>query len=526
MNKVSPSSRETGAIDCRARNGFARRPACPVLLSIVLVFGGCAVGPDFHPPTPPVGDAYIAQELPPHTVSTPVPGGEAQQFLPGRDLPGQWWTLFGSSRLDELIREAIEQYPDIAAQQAALRVARENLRAGAGVFWPQIQGTGIAEREQVSGSSIAPGFPGFIANVFEATVNVSYTFDVFGGERRTVEELRAQAGEQNFKLEASYLTLTANLAATTIQLAALHDQIHATQEILALEEKILTGVERQFVLGSQPRAVVLQQRAALAATRATLPGLQQQFAVAEHQLAVLTGHFPRDAGRAEMSLADFTLPGDLPVSLPSALVAQRPDIRAQEMRLREANAAVGVATANRLPQVTLTGAFGGASLNFGTLFQPQSATWNFAAGITQPLFTGGTLRARQRSAIASLEQVQAQYRLVVLQAFQNVADTLTALDNDAQALRAQIDAQDAAQASLDLIQKQYAHGAANFVALLTAQQSYQQARLAGISATALRYIDTITLFQALGGGWWNRQDAGTLKVAASSESVRQQPRML
>jgi NodT family efflux transporter outer membrane factor (OMF) lipoprotein len=493
----------------------ARRAA---LLSSLLAFSvaGCAVGPDFKPPAPPAADAYVAGELPPRTASTPVTGGEAQEFQPGADLPGQWWTLFGSHTLEELIHEALAQYPDLAAQQAALRAARENVRAGQGAYFPQFQGTANGEREQVSGASIAPGFPGFIANIFQAGVNVSYTFDLFGGQRRTVEGLQAQAMEQDFRLEASYLTLTTNLAATTIQLASLHDQIDATREIVTLEEKLLTTVERQFALGSQPRSAVLQQRAALAATRATLPALQQQLAVADHQLAVLTGQFPRDAHPATFSLTDFTLPAKLPVSLPAALVAQRPDVRAQEMRLRAANAAIGVATANMLPQLTLTGTFGDESLVFGTLLQPGSSTWNLGAGLTQPLFEGGTLRARRRSAVALRDQAEAQYRLVVLQAFQNVADTLTALDNDARALGAQNDSLDAARASLDLVQRQYASGAANFVAVLLAQQAYQQARIASVSATAARYTDTITLFQALGGGWWNRQDAGTLRVAAET----------
>ncbi len=471
-----------------------------VLPAVALGAAGCAAGPDFKPPAPPVADAYVA-------------GGQAQAFDPGADLPGEWWTLFGSEVLSGLVREAVEHYPDITAQQAALRAARENLRAGEGIYYPQVQGSANGVREKVSGASIAPGFPGFITNTFQADLNVSYTFDLFGGERRTVEGLKAQALEQNFRLEASYLTLTTNLAATLIQLAALDDQIDATREIIAAEEKLLAAVERRVTLGGQPRAAALQQRVALATTRATLPALEQRQALAQHQLAVLTGRVPHAAPQVAVGLGDFRLPQSLPVSLPAALVAQRPDIRAQEMRLRAANAAVGVATANLLPQLTLTGAFGDDSLRFGTLFQPGSNTWNLAAGLTQPLFAGGTLRARRRSAVALRDQAEAQYQLVVLQAFQNVADTLTALDHDAEALQAEGAALDAARASLDLVQKQYAAGAADIVALLLAQQSWQQARLALVSATASRYSDTVALFQALGGGWWNRRDAGTLSLA-------------
>ena len=336
-----------------------RRAAHPMLGVSALLLAGCAVGPDFKPLAPPAPDAYAAQVLAPSTASGGAAGGEAQRFVFGGDLPGQWWTLFGSSPLDALIREAMTNYPDIAAQQAALRAARENVRAGGGIFLPQIQGSGSATRELVSGASIGPGFSGFITNIFQANVTVSYAFDLFGAERRAVEGLRAQAGAQNFKLEASYLTLTSNVASTVIELASVTDQIAATHDIAELQTRQLAIIERQFELGSRTRADVLQQRSNLAALRATLPGLQQQLAVARHRLAVLTGGVPRALASADFKLSDFTLPQDLPVSLPASLVAQRPDIQSQEMLMRQTSAAIGVATANMLPQVTLTGAFGG-----------------------------------------------------------------------------------------------------------------------------------------------------------------------
>ncbi len=482
-------------------------------LALALALSSCAVGPNFKPPAAPATDGYASDALPVETEATAVAGGESQHFQFGRDLSGQWWTLFASTRLNALIAQAMTNYPDIAAQQATLRAAGENVRAQEGVFLPQIQGAGNVAREKVSGATLGPGFPGFITSVYQANVSVSYTFDLFGGERRALEGLQAQAVAQNFKLEASYLTLTTNVASTAIQLASVRDQIAATREIIALEEKQLQLIQRQFELGSQTRADVLQQQSNLASVRATLPPLQQQLAAAEHQLAVLTGHFPRDADRAEFTLSDLTLPQELPVSLPSSLVAQRPDIKAQEAMMRQASAAIGVATANMLPQLALSGAYGGESLVFSGLLTPGSNTWNIAAGITQPLFEGGTLRARRRAAIDTYEESSAQYRLVVLQAFQNVADTLTALDNDAQALKAENDAVNAAKASLDFIQRQYDDGAANYVSLLTAQQTYQQARIASVRALASRYTDTVTLFQALGGGWWNRSDPGALHDA-------------
>jgi NodT family efflux transporter outer membrane factor (OMF) lipoprotein len=480
------------------------------VMTPALALTGCAVGPDFKPPMPPAADTYTREIL---LTQTEAAGVEAQIFQFGHDLPGQWWTLFGSPKLNALIGDAMANYPNIASQQAALRAAAEDARAGTGVFYPQIQGTGNATREQVSGASIGPGFPGFIANIYQTNVNVSYAFDVFGGERRKVEGLQARALAQNFKLEAGYLTLTSSVAATAIQLASVRGQMAATHEILAVEEKQLAIIKRQFELGSRTRADVLQQQANLDSGRATLPALQQQLAIAEHQLAVLTGRFPNEAPQVQFDLSDLELPQDLPVSLPSSLLAQRPDIRAQQMMMRQASAAIGVATANMLPQLTLSAAFGGESLNFATLIKPGSITWNLAAGVTQPLFAGGTLRAKRRAAIDEFDQARAQYRLTVLQAFQNVADTLTALDNDAQALKAEDNTVRTAKASLDLLQKQYDDGAVNYVSLLTAEQTYQQARIAEVRTAANRYSDTVTLFAALGGGWWNRNDPGTLRIS-------------
>jgi NodT family efflux transporter outer membrane factor (OMF) lipoprotein len=392
-------------------------------------------------------------------------------------------------------------YPDIAAQQAALRQARDNVSAQQGVFAPQVQAVFNQERAKISGASIAPGFPGYVTNLYQANVNVSYTLDIFGGERRQLEGLQAEVANQNFVLEASYLTLTTNVAATAVQLASAREQI--------LELGI---IQRQFELGTHTRADVLQQQSNLASVRATLPGLEQNLATSEHQLAVLAGQFPHDAAPVELTLSDLKLPEELPVSLPSALVAQRPDVRQQEAQLHQASAAIGVATANVLPQVSLSASAGDEALLFASLFKPGSGVWDIASSVTAPIFQGGTLRAKRRAAIDAYDQAAARYRLTVLNAFENVADTLTALDHDAESLSAESDALSAAKASLDLIQRQYDAGAVNYVSLLTAQQLYQQSRIEFVRAVASRYTDTITLFQALGGGWWNRNDRGSLRA--------------
>jgi NodT family efflux transporter outer membrane factor (OMF) lipoprotein len=477
------------------------------------LLGGCAVGPNYHAPAAPKTQAYTPDALPGATEATDVNGGESQRFAFGKDLPGQWWTLFGSEELNELIARALKQYPDLTAQQAALRAARENARAEEGVFAPQLQGTANQQRAKISGASISPGFPSFITSLYQANVNVSYTFDVFGGERRTLEGLRAQADNQTYQLEASVLTLTSNVAASAIGLAATREQIEVTHQIIAVEEQQLRTIERQYESGVRTRADVFQQESNLASVRATLPALQQQFASYEHALAVLTGQFPHDAAHVGLKLSELKLPEEIPVSLPSALVAQRPDIQAQAAVMHQASAAIGVATANMLPQLTLTGSVGDESLLASTLFQGGSSVWSIASGLAQPLFEGGTLRAKRRAAVDLYQQASAQYRLVVLNAFQNVADTLTALDNDAQALKEQNDAVRSANASIDLIQRQYEAGAVNYVTLLTAQQAYQQARIAYVRALSSRFTDTVTLFQALGGGWWNRNDLATAAAA-------------
>lgn len=484
------------------RGYLERLPAALWVLAVAL--SGCAVGPNFTPPPAPTDSDYTAETLPATTEKTDVAGGEAQHFQLASDLPGQWWTLFGSSELDALITSAVANYPDIAAQQAALRAARENVKAELGVFAPQLQGSGFSTRERSSGAAIGPGFQGFITDIFQASVNVSYVIDLFGGERRALEGLQAQAQAQNFQLEASYLTLTSNVVSSAIQLSSVREQIAVTHEIIALEEKQLHVITRLFELGSRTQGDVLLQQSNLATVRATLPPFQQQAATAEHQLAVLTGRPPHQSLPVRLELADLKLPQALPVSLPSSLVAQRPDIRLQELALHQASAAIGVATAAMLPQLTLSGARGGESLHTSDLFSPQAMIWNVTAGVAQPIFQGGTLRAKRRAAIDAYDQAAAEYRLTVLQALQNVADTLTALENDALALKAEYDAVNAAGASLALIQKQYDAGAVDYVSLLTAQQTYQQVRIAYVRALASRYTDTVSLFQALGGGWWNR----------------------
>jgi NodT family efflux transporter outer membrane factor (OMF) lipoprotein len=497
---ISGSTRIHG-LKCRACIVLAAFSAIPL--------AGCTVGPDFNGIPSSQSNTDIASVPVQHTVGIDVAGGEVQAFSEAQDLAGQWWALFGSDALDGLVEQAMKTYPDIVNQQAALKQARENWLAERGSLFPQIQGTGEGARSKTA-SGIVGGAPSFITNVFQASVNVSYTVDLFGGQKRAVEGLRAQMDAQQWRLRASYLTLTSNVAAAYVQLAEIRELIAATHEIIELEGTQLRVIDRRVQIGSQTRADLLQQQASLASVRATLPPLQQQLDATEHEIVVLVGCSENEAEAIDASLSQLKLPRDLPVSLPSELLARRPDIGAEEANVHVASAAIGVATANMLPQLSISGSYGGEALQIAKLLSPGANIWSAAASVTQPLFEGGALSARRRAAIDGYDSAVAQYRLTVRQAFQGVSDVLSALDNDAQSLSAQFEALSAAQSSLDLIQRQYDMGAANFVALLTAQQSYQEARVAYVRAQASRFTDTVTLFQALGGGWWNRHDPAPL----------------
>jgi NodT family efflux transporter outer membrane factor (OMF) lipoprotein len=493
------------------------------IVSFILTAGAaltaCAVGPDFRTPAAPGTKAYTETASSPETASVPGIGGASQRFVQGRDIPGQWWTLFHSETLDRLIRQALADSPTLAAAQATLREAQENLRARTGtVYYPSVDGNFSVAREKFTGASF--GQPGASSNTFylyNASVNVTYALDIFGGERRELEGLRAQVDYQRFQLEGAYLALTSNLVTTAVQEASLRAQIRATQDILAVQEKQLVVVERHFQLGGVSRSDVLAQRAQLAQTRTTLPPLEKQLAQIRHQLAVLAGRFPGEAALPVFELNGLRLPRVLPVSLPSSLVRQRPDIRASEELLHTASAQIGVATANLYPKITLTGSLGSNATRIQDLFSSGSSIWGLGAGLLQPIFHGGELTAKRRASIAAYDQAAAQYRETVLLAFQNVADVLRALDLDAQTLKAQTEAETAARESLDITERQFQLGAVDYLSLLNAQRQYQQALISLAQAQAVRFTDTAALFQALGGGWWNRETQGSVVTTSMKE---------
>ena len=475
-------------------------------LSLLLIaLAGCTVGPDFVRPELAADADYTQQAFTRTAQADIAAGGAAQRLIAGMDIPGQWWTLFRSPELNALVEEALRANPDVSAAQAALRQANELVYADQASLFPSVGANLSKTREKVSGASTgAASAP--ILTLSSASLNVSYAPDVFGGTRRQIESSTAQAQYQRFALEATYLTLSTNVVNTAVNLASLRDQIAATGQIIQLQSDQLDLLQAQRRLGAIADTDVLTQQTALAQTRATLAPLQKQLAQTRNQLMAYLGRFPNQDKGERFNLASLHLPQELPVSLPSALVSQRPDVRAAEAQLHEASANIGVAVANQLPQFSITGSLGSTVASGSKLFSAGSGVWSLAGAIAQPLFDAGALEHRKRAAVAAYDQSAAQYRGTVITAFQDVANVLRALEADAEALKQQVVAERSAQASLALVQAQYRLGAVAYINLLTAQQTYQNTVLTRVQAQAVRYSDSAALFQALGGGWWNRRD--------------------
>jgi NodT family efflux transporter outer membrane factor (OMF) lipoprotein len=493
----------------------------PIVATLcVSVLSGCAVGPNFHAPAAP----EVALTDAPLPATTEAAEGGVQHFITAGDISGDWWTLYHSPELDTLINAALANNPTLQAAQATLREAEENTRAEQGAFLPSLSGGFQAQRQQISSAELAqagatsltPGVTSLSNKVtippftlYDASLSVSYAPDVFGGVRRQVESLAAQAEDQRYELEAAYLTLTANIVTSAVTEASLNGQIDATRKVIAAEQSELSILQAQVSLGGAAQANVLNEQATLAASEATLPPLQSELAQARNQLADYVGAFPGDFHVADFTLEALHLPGTLPVSLPSAIVAQRPDIAAASAQLHAASANLGVADANMLPQISLSADIGHEALTTGSLFTPQTLLWSLVGGITQPIFEGGTLSARRKAALAALQAAGAQYQATVLSAFQNVADALQVLQYDAVTLNAADAAEQAAAASLVVTQDQYRLGGQPFTAVLTAQTNYQTAAITQVKANAARLADTAALYQALGGGWWHRNDVSS-----------------
>lgn len=499
----------------------------------------CAVGPDFKRPAAPNAAGYTTTPLGDSTTAAKDQGGDAQHFLMGRDIPFAWWEQFQSPKLNALVEDALKTSPTIPAAQAALRQAQEFTEAQRGFFYPTVNAQFTPERQKLAGNlaSNAPGLQGngrtisanqnpagpvyttpVYYNFYTAQLAISYTPDLFGINRRQVESLQAQADALRYQMEATYITLTSNVVAAAIQLASLQSQIKATQAFIDENTKAVDILRNQQRLGYAMGIDVATQESALAQARMLLPPLQKQLEQTHDLIRALCGRLPNVKLDDDFELTSLHLPEDLPVSLPSKLVEQRPDVRAAEEQLHSASAQVGVAIAARLPQFTLTSALGGAASEIPDMFKAAGTFWNVTGNLAQPIFDGGTLKHKERAAEQGMLQAQAQYRSTVITAFQNVADTLHAIQSDADALAAATEAERAAKVVLDITERQHKLGYVNFLTLLSAQETYQQSLVTLVQARTNRFGDTAALFQALGGGWWNRPNSGDAdnKVAAST----------
>jgi NodT family efflux transporter outer membrane factor (OMF) lipoprotein len=465
---------------------------------------GCTVGPNFQSPDPPPVGSYLPQSrssgLPP---GDRVPGS---RIVNGGDIPDRWWELFRSRHLNGLIQEGLAHNTDLQAAEAAVRVAQANALAQRGALFPIVTANYNASRQKVAGQVLTSPLQSN-ADTFSlhtAQVSVSYVPDVFGGTRRQIETSEALVELQAFQREGIYLTLTANIALAAIQEASLRGQIAATRRIIAIQTQLLDILRRQNDSGQIGLPDVVAQETAVAQARLLLPPLERQLAQQRDLLAFLTGRFPSEDIAASFQIASFRLPRALPLTVPADLVRQRPDIRAAEANLRATNAQIGVAIANRLPQITLTANAGSTATAISHLFSPGTGFWAIAGNVAQTVFDAGTLANRQRAAEETFAQTTAQYRSTVLMAFQNVADTLRALQADARSVSAAAAAEQSAARNIELVRRQVERGQVSIPTLINAQQAYLQTSLARVQAEASRLANTVALFQALGGGWWNR----------------------
>jgi len=496
------------------RHLVTRLSCCTVVgMGFVSFLGmiGCAVGPDFVRPEPPRVERYTYGAEP--TVTTPAEG-QAQRFEVNATVVADWWRLFNSSKLDDVVKEAMANNQTLQAAQASLRQSQDNLRAGYGVFYPQLDATFDAARLKSSPVRFNGNATSSIFNLYTLAGTVSYALDVFGGNRRAVENLQAQVGFQRYTLLGTYLALSGNIVNTVIAAVAYRAEIEATEQLISAEKEQIRITEAQVEAGTVPYVNVLSINSQLAATEATIPLLQQKLSQADHLLAILVGRSPAEWTSPRFDLADLTLPIDLPITLPSELVRQRPDILAAEAQLHSASAEIGVATAALFPSFTLNGTGGLNNTSITSLFTSASSFWSLGANVAAPLFHGGTLLSQRAAAIEGYRESLANYRQSVLSAFAQVADTLRALEHDADALQAQSNAVQTAEEALRLIQANYQAGIANYLQVLIANGQYHQAKIAYFQVLAQRFQDTVALFVALGGGWWNAKG----KVLVSSEA--------
>ena len=496
-------------------------------------FSGCAVGPDYKRPDVPASAGYAPHQSVAQLADAPRTPSDAQRFNVRTSIPFDWWTLFQSPPLNALIERAFKANPSIEAAQAALRQAQQNSLAQQGFFYPSLgleylptrnklagnmggnspglQGNGTVIQTYSNPSGPAPYNGPVYYNFHTAQVTLNYAPDVFGGNRRQVESLDAQVEQQQFQLEAAYITLASNVVAAALEEASLRAQISAMERIVEDNRQLLAIARHQLEFGAITGIDVANQQFALSQAEQALIPLQQQLELTRDLLRVLAGQPPGEELAETFTLSSLHLPEELPLSIPSALVEQRPDVRAAEAQMHAAHAQVGVALANRFPQFSITGLMGGTASVPSQMFQTGGGFFNLIGDITLPVFDGGTLSAREQAAREALAQAAAQYRSTVLAAFQNVADTLHAIQSDAAAFQAARQATEAAQRMHDITHKQLEAGQVSYGVLLAADQTLQQATITFLQTQTNRLGDSAALYQALGGGWWHRPGAPSLQ---------------
>lgn len=481
-------------------SGLSTRPRLALATGLVALLAGCAVGPDFKRPDANAPNGYTAEKLDLQAAA----GAEAKQSLAiGTRISGHWWELFHSKQLNDVLELALTGNQDLAAAQATLTQAKDTIDQSAGALWPHVEMQGGVSRQQTNGSS--SGFDSIHSDFSLYTIgpNVSYTLDIFGLNRRQVEQSQALAEAQEYQLDAAYLTLCGNVVNQALAIASTRQQIAITNEIVADDQKNLDNESELLKLGEATRTDVEQARSQFNADRATLPPLQQQLAVAKHAMAILVGKAPAEWVAPDFDLAEFTLPAELPISVPSDLVHQRPDILSAEAQLHAASANIGIATAQMYPQLNLSASFQQQIINPVNLFSGAGSIWSVAAQLTAPIFEGGQLDAQRRAAVDAFNAKASTYKSTVLTAFGQVADTLTAIENDAELVDRERSASDSAGTTRQLIQETYRGGGVTVLQVLDAERQYATARLGYTRARAQRFTDTAQLFNAMGGGWWD-----------------------
>jgi len=472
-----------------------RNSIFPMMIGFFI--GGCAVGPDFHSPEPLKPEHY-SNEL----RDSDLDAAERPKLVARESIPQQWWQMYESEGLSQLVKRGLSNSPTLAAAKARLKSAQETLDADTSfTLFPKVGASLNSSRRKISGATFGNAGNPRIFAVHNASVDVSYTVDAFGGGQRYLELGKAKVEFEALQLEASRQSLIANIVTAAIAEASLREQIEATKAMISDETSLLNLSEKKFEIGVIAKADLLAQRTSLAQTRTLLPALQKALAQMRHQLAMLTGVLPDNTDLPKIEMAKLVLPAEIPITLPSTLTQRRPDVRAAEASLHQANAQVGVATSNLYPKLALSASYGTEVIKIADLFNAGSAIWGMAAGLTQPIFRAGELRARKRVAMANFDQAAALYRQSVLSAFVDVADAMLAIEMDGRQLVLQQQAGALAVETLGIVREQHKQGVVSYLGLLDAQKRYQQTRINLIKARAAMLNDSAALIFSLGGDW-------------------------